>query len=497
MAAVALFRHYIEYLFTPSVALGLLIVIGPILLSIVAEKVASASAKPEEVAGCRRLGLRDHSNLQDQHQPLPAQDNEHPRVQALFTYPIKSCRGVELPASRVQASGLEYDRLFTFAQLNSKQDKADSKTDSGITEPSGDWKHQWRFITQREFPRLAILQTELWVPKPRGRRQAARNKGANGRPNAKLDTPAAHQRPRSRTRGNTLLGQLERQGSGTKAADTPEIDSWAANGGCLIVRFPFEPDFNPFGLRTEIIELHLPLSPTPQRSEAKRYETEEVSIWKDIPLATNVTNEIDAEALSKLKYFLGISNPLALFRVDDSHKRAVTRCLPKDKPEGEGYSVGFPDAFPVNLLGLPSVRKIDQELPEKAAVKGKLDARRFRANIYISGTSAFEEDTWTKITLGSRIGRDKEGLFETDAEYHVACRTARCKLPNVDPDTGVRDRNEPYTTLGKTRKVDEGAYPNPCLGMQMIPRFQVGAIKVGDRVEVLETGEHCYEKMFH
>ncbi|KAK4544068.1 hypothetical protein LTR36_004566 [Oleoguttula mirabilis] len=495
MAAVALFQHYIEYIFTPSVALGLLIVVGPILLSIVAEKVAAASTKPTAIEGCRRLGLRDPSNLQNQYDPLLSKDKGPPRVRALFTYPIKSCRGVELLASRVQASGLEYDRLFTFAQLTTKPDKADSKDPTA--EPSGEWKHQWRFITQREFPRLALLQTELWVPKPRGRRQGTHTKAANGRPESKLGTPTAHQRPRSRTRGNTLLSQLEHQGSGSNASSSPEISSWADNGGCLIVRFPFEPDFNPFGLRTEMVELHLPLSPTPQRAEARRYESEELSIWKDFPLAINVTNEIDAEALSRLKYFLGVSNPLALFRVDDTHKRAVTRCLPKDKLEGESYTVGFADAFPVNILGLPSVRKTDEELPKAASVKGKLDALRFRANIFISGTSAFDEDTWTKITLGSRIGRDKEGLFETDAEYHVACRTARCKLPNVDPDTGVKDRNEPYTTLGKTRKIDEGAYPSPCLGMQIIPRFQVGAIKVGDRVDVLETGEHCYEKMFH
>lgn len=496
MAAAALFQHYVEYLLTPGVALGLLIVVGPILLSIVAEKVASASVKPSGIPGCRRLGLPDRSNLQDQYQAPPSQSNGPPRVQALFTYPIKSCRGVELRASQIQSSGLKYDRMFTFAQLTSTQDKVGSNSTSGVSEPSGEWKHQWRFITQREFPRLALLETEIWEPEPRGKISHARTKESNGRSATKLDAPVAHQRPRSRTRGNTLVNQLERQGSDLSGSSPPEISSWAANGGCLIVRFPFEPDFNPFGLRTEIVEIQLPLAPTPQRAEAKRYETEELSIWKDLTKAINVTNEIDHEALSKLKYFLGVSNLLALFKVDDRHKRPVTRCLPKDKPDGETYSIGFADAFPVNLLGLPSVRKTDAELPSKADVKGKLDARRFRANIYVTGTTAFEEDTWTKITIGSRIGRDKEGLFETEAEYHVACRTARCKLPNVDPRTGIRDRNEPYTTLGKTRKVDEGAYPHPCLGMQMIPRFQVGAIKVGDRVEVLETGEHCYEKMF-
>ncbi|KAK5138141.1 hypothetical protein LTR08_004836 [Meristemomyces frigidus] len=491
MAAVALLRHYAEYFSSPGVLLSLLVVVVPILLSVLAER-ATAKKEPNSIPDCRRLGLTERSNLQDQFDHLPSQDKGPPRVQALFTYPVKSCRGVELAASEVQASGLRYDRLFTFAQLVSKQVEAGSKAANGVAEQSGDWKHQWRFITQREFPRLALLHTELWLPRPRGRKAATQTKKGNLRSGAESRSPSP-QRARSRTRGDTLLGQLEQGGTGGKPSASPEVSSWAANGGCLVIHFPFEPDFNPFGLRTETVTLRLPLAPTVQWSEALRYESEEVVIWKDCPLAINVTNEIDAAALTKLRYFLGVSNPLALFKVDETKKRAVTQSLPKDTPK-ETYRIGFADGFPVNLLGLTSVRATEKELPKAAAVKGKLDARRFRANVYIAGIPAFAEDTWKKIILGRRVGRDEHGLFEADAEYHVACRTARCKLPNVDQATGVKDGNEPYTTLGKTRRVDEGAYPNPCLGMQSTPRFQLGMIRIGDEVEVLETGEHCYEK---
>ncbi|KAK4552293.1 hypothetical protein LTR86_010464 [Recurvomyces mirabilis] len=286
-------------------------------------------------------------------------------------------------------------------------------------------------------------------------------------------------RPRSRARGDTLVGALE-QGSNK------------AKSGSLILRFPTP---RLFGLTTRQAAIVLPLNPSPTHAKAKGYTSEKVSIWKDIALATNVTNELDPKALGLLRKFLGVTKPLALFHLDASHKRPVSRCLPKDLPD-ERFEVGFADAFPVNLLGMASVKATDDQLPEEADVKGRLDARRFRANIYVTGITAFEEDTWKAISVGRRIGRDKDGLFECEAEYHVACRTARCKLPNVDPDTGVKDRNEPYTTLGKTRKVDEGAYPHPCLGMQMIPLFERGILRVGDAVEVLETGEHSYEKMF-
>ncbi|KAK5700369.1 hypothetical protein LTR17_022977 [Elasticomyces elasticus] len=485
MAATALLQHYIEYLTTPTVLLTILVVVGPILYTVGVERaIASKTVKPSGFPGCRRLGIVGPSNLSTQHDQPPL-TNGVPRVKALFTYPIKSCRGVELSATEVEATGLKFDRLMTFAQLVSKAVKKADKDQGGAAVPSEEWQHQWRFITQREFPRLALLRTELWVPDPRGRTATA-----NGHGGKDLKVPANKPRTRSRTRGSTLVGQLEK---GDKAAGSGD---WTAQGGCLVVRFPFEPDFNPLGLRTQEVKLVLPLVPTIERAKAKQYTTEDLSIWKDNPQALNLTCEIDKVALEKLRYFLGVSNPLALFRVDPNKPRAVTRCLPAEMP-GEEFKVGFADAFPVNILGLASVRKTDAELPATAEVKGKLDARRFRANIYVEGVEAFAEDEWKKIIVGTRIGRDKDGLFECDAEYHVACRTARCTLPNVHPDTGIKDKNEPYTTLGKTRKVDKGALPHPCLGVHTIPLFASGILRVGDEIEVLEKGEHVYEKMFN
>nr|POE54568.1 mitochondrial amidoxime reducing component 2 [Quercus suber] len=207
-----------------------------------------------------------------------------------------------------------------------------------------------------------------------------------------------------------------------------------------------------------------------------------------------MTNEIDAAKLAKLKLFLGVTGPFALFRRDERHLRPIARSLPSGA-SAHDFKIGFSDAFPVHLVGLPSIRDVDKNLPSTASAKGGMDARRFRANIYLTSMPAYEEEKWKRLTLGRRLGRDRQGLFETEAEYHVACRTARCTLPNVDPATGLRDRNEPYTTLSKTRQVDEGAKPFPCLGMQLIPLFQRGVIRVGDELEVLETGQHIYEKM--
>jgi uncharacterized protein len=59
------------------------------------------------------------------------------RITALNVYPIKGCRGIAVESARVAATGFEHDREWL------------------ITRPDG------RFMTQREEPRLALIETAL------------------------------------------------------------------------------------------------------------------------------------------------------------------------------------------------------------------------------------------------------------------------------------------------------------------------------------------------
>ena len=478
MADLSLVQHYLDYLRSPAVLLTILIIAGPVLLEIFKNKALASDPVRYHIPGCFRLGLTKRSNLHDQFKSAgdgAASGNQHgkpstkPRVKALFTYPIKSCRGVELAASEIGSTGLKYDRLFTFARAVSAQDVLNQSSSNPPEEASGGEKHEWQFVTQRELPRLALLHTELWVPDPRGNKKGQAN------------------------------GKAGKQANDAVNSELRTVDDWAANGGCVIVHFPYEPNFNPFGLRTETITLRFPLVPTLERRKAKEYSYEAMSIWKDCPMAMNISNEARKDDLEKLKSFLKASTPLAIFRVDERHRRSVTRSLPKNRP-GEAFEVGFADAFPMHILSMASVRSVYAQQPKND--RGGLDARRFRANVYLTDTEAFDEDSWKRITAGRSIkapvdySNKKSRIVETDGEYHIACRTARCKLPNVHQETGIKDANEPYSTLARTRKVDEGAYPHPCLGMQMIPLFQQGILRVGDEIAVVERGEHVYEKMF-
>jgi uncharacterized protein YcbX len=130
----------------------------------------------------------------------------------------------------------------------------------------------------------------------------------------------------------------------------------------------------------------------------------------------------------------------------------------------------------MHILNLASIHDISSHQPKSYR---PLNALRFRANIYVTGPPAFSEDDWKAAQIG-------------DSTYDISCRTTRCKLPNVDPETGNADRNQPSTTMLKYRVIDEGSKA-ACLGMMMTPLGD-GEVRVGDEVKVLEKGKHFFVK---
>ncbi|KIH90090.1 hypothetical protein SPBR_00654 [Sporothrix brasiliensis 5110] len=99
-----------------------------------------------------------------------------PRIDSLWVYPVKSCRGIQVSRSRVLPTGLEFDRLFTLAQLASpfparagtelvaktKTGRHGNGKDNGNDGAEAD--DTWAAIDRHQFPMLATLQVELWRP---------------------------------------------------------------------------------------------------------------------------------------------------------------------------------------------------------------------------------------------------------------------------------------------------------------------------------------------
>lgn len=101
--------------------------------------------------------------------------------------------------------------------------------------------------------------------------------------------------------------------------------------------------------------------------------------------------------------------------------------------------------------------------------------------LVVTGLPAFAEDDWKAISIGFQV-------------FRVVSRTVRCKLPNVDPNTGVKHKTEPDNTIRSFRCIGNGAGPRACLGMSMVPVNPNCEISAGEKIRVLEVGEHSYIK---
>ncbi|CRK18224.1 hypothetical protein BN1723_011540 [Verticillium longisporum] len=242
-------------------------------------------------------------------------------------------------------------------------------------------------------------------------------------------------------------------------------------------------------------EFLLPVGfPTKAEIEQRGYEFEKVKVWKDVVTALNVGVDVPEE----LRSYLGVSNKLGLFRIDPLGLRQVFRCAPRKEEIGYQPTVGFQDAYPLHLMNLGSLQDFDSQVPKDGDLK-YLDVRRFRSNLIVTGAPAYDEESWKSIRFTPGTS-----TLTSDASFQVSCRTVRCKLPNVDPATGIRHRVEPDRSLRKIRDVDPGAPKMGCLGVQMCPLFEDAEscetedlrswLEVGMTMDVQSRGEHVYIK---
>ncbi|KAI5292774.1 hypothetical protein KEM52_006076 [Ascosphaera acerosa] len=428
-------------------------------------------AQALEPRGCRKLGMPvGLSNLSDQYSygvdgmrmDTPATGKEKIRIKALMTYPIKSCKGVELPSSKVEKTGLAYDRIFCFAEYFEQMESI-----RGETIPA-----HWVARTMRDakFRKMALITPEIWVADP---------------------------------------------ASPSYSARLPAV----ASQGVLIIRYPREVDRTE-GWRNRLLWLAIKigLAEAEERFEVPLYPPSDhtyqlatLRIWNDAPEALDYGRHVPA-SLSK---YLGASKRLSLLRINPSGLRTVTRCAPSEEQLGRKTETALADVYPLNLMNISSVRFIAKRV---AANIPRLSVLRYRPNILIEGVPAFAEDDWKRLAVIPRRVTDSTRRADAEAEnkpdgtqhkshspchsttddgstvIYVASRTPRCRLPNVDPETGVRHPVEPDKAMRSFRCIDPGHPTKACLGMQMVAAREAEfELHIGDEVRVLETGKHHYQ----
>jgi hypothetical protein len=179
-----------------------------------------------------------------------------------------------------------------------------------------------------------------------------------------------------------------------------------------------------------------------------------ITVWR-----STVAAQVVEPAGAYLSGFL--KKPVKLVYLHDERARPV------DPVFGRADDcVSFADGFPLLIATTASLHDLNRRLDAPIAMD------RFRPNLVIEGATAWEEDTWRSLRIGGLALR-------------VVKPCARCAIPTLDPLTGeALENNEPLRALAQFRRAANGGI---IFGQNAIPD-SFGPLRVGDAVEVLETG---------
>ncbi|EST06403.1 MOSC, N-terminal beta barrel [Kalmanozyma brasiliensis GHG001] len=270
------------------------------------------------------------------------------------------------------------------------------------------------------------------------------------------------------------------------------------------------------GVAASTVEVSL----QPSEDEVKTYEVVDgIFIWGAYVDGYAVSKEAD----EKLSAYFGKS--VRLVRKGPSPRESGPT-NPDGKVEWNDAVLRYQDFFPCLVASAESLRDVQATLTASVypSMTSDSDAKaykvppsvnreywtpeelstlpitRFRPNIIVDNApgasttlSAWEEDGWTAAELfpsseaEAPMGSEAEGKGR--AGMYMLAKCARCMVPNIDPETGVRDNFLPYRVLQEYRQVDKvaAAKGKPCFGMLSVPREKEGVVRVGDVWRVTKT----------
>ena len=210
-----------------------------------------------------------------------------------------------------------------------------------------------------------------------------------------------------------------------------------------------------------MLPLHIPLDLPPPEDEI----TVEVQVWNDRVLA------YDCDETTAVWFSNAVGTPCRLVRFHPSARRMANPAW----TGGEDAPTLFSDGYPYLVLSEESLDDLNAKLRE--AGRDILPMDRFRPNIVVRGSGAFEEDLAASITVGA-------------ARLRPIKPCPRCPIPSVDQQTGAigPDPLDILRTYRVNEKVKGGAV---CFGMNAIlVDGEDTVVRVGQEVElVLDFGK--------
>lgn len=180
-----------------------------------------------------------------------------------------------------------------------------------------------------------------------------------------------------------------------------------------------------------------------------------VNIWRHEMVAKTACNDVNLWLSNEL----GIS--VRLVSVADESIRKV---------KNTNNDLAFADGYPLLIIGEESLIELNNRAEEPSLMS------QFRTNLVFDGEVGFIEDTWRRIKIG-------------DVEFEFVKPCERCVMTTVDMTTyHFRTSKEPLATLKTFRADPRGRL---MFGENLIAINQ-GLIRVGDKVEVLETHQGVF-----
>lgn len=176
------------------------------------------------------------------------------------------------------------------------------------------------------------------------------------------------------------------------------------------------------------------------------------------------------EAARWFSDFLHVDGLRMLFSAPGLPRQDVTRNKKPDNPARPGDQTAFSDFSSYLITSEESLAAVNQRLEE--GQKAPVPMKRFRPNVVVSGSAAFQEDNWQELKIG-------------EATFRTLGPCDRCLLTTVNPDTGERDsHSEPLETLKSFRCFPKFG-KSPLFGMHATVDV-TGLVKVGDPVYVIK-----------
>ena len=372
----------------------------------------------------------------------------------LYTYPIKSLRGIAVPDARLTCTGFEYDRRFMLLKVVEGDDGVDTLKNMHVP----------------HFPEMALFTTDIVFPSADGKR--------DGKVIARHHPPGVHDNddPRVRTFEIPLTPDvkgLEQLDILMHSSPTKGYNMGSAYNDWFSSCFGYRVVLAYLGPHSRRVLGSFP----PGKSAAHRESAPPLVSTRSLAVLAGVTLALNLVGLSVSSWADASAWPnLAATAGAVLLSSLVSRYVSSHGGKRKEEKITFADVAPYMLVSEASV----DDLSGRFQGDVQMDVTKFRPNIVVSGVEKpFEEDFWAELSVG-----------DGPARLLLTANCIRCSSINVDYDTGKMGTGEAGTALKKLmkdRRVDRGAKWNPVFGRYTFldPGSENMRIHRGDAVTVM------------